>query len=264
MALFGRSARKKLGADKAVAPEQDDAIDTGSEQQPTSDVETAQSMGAVGRGISHGPWDQTEAPDIGKKVDLGSIWLPGIHEMTLRMEIDKKTQVMTGTAVVSAGSALQVQAFAAPKTEGIWDEIRAEILESLKKQGASVDEIAGPFGRELLAQIDAKDAEGNKVRRVVRFLGVDGPRWFVRGVITGKAAADAEAAKPIEELFSNITVLRDGSPQAPRAVLAMTVPQRGPIQRDATDPVQQPEDGAAQQPGVNPLEERGPEITETR
>lgn len=262
MALFGRSARKKLGEDNAVAPKQKDATEAGSEQQPTSDVETAQNTDAGGRGVSHGPWDQTEAPEIGKKVDLGSVWLPGIHEMTLRMEIDKKTQVMTGTAVVSAGSALQVQAFAAPKTEGIWDEIRTEILESLKGQGASVDEIGGPFGRELLAQIDATDAEGKKVRRVVRFLGVDGPRWFVRGVITGKAAADPEAAKPIEELFSNITVLRDGSPQAPREVLPMTVPQRGPVHRDPTDEVQQPEDGAAQKPEVNPLEERGPEITE--
>lgn len=264
MALFGRSARKKLGADNAVAPEQDNATEAGSEKQPTSDPEPAQNTGAVGRGVAHGPWDETEAPEIGKKVDLGSIWLPGIHEMTLRMEVDKKTQVMTGTAVVSAGSALQVQAFAAPKTEGIWDEIRTEIFESLKGQGASVDEIGGPFGHELLAQIDATNSEGKKVRRVVRFLGVDGPRWFVRGVITGKAAVDAEAAKPIEELFSNITVLRDGSPRAPREVLPMTVPQRGLTHRDATDPLQQPEGSAAQKPEVNPLEDRGPEITEIR
>src|SRR5699024_7143 len=144
------------------------------------------------------------------------IWLPGIHEMTLRMEIDKKTQMITGAAVVSAGSALQVQAFAAPRTEGIWDEIRAEIAQSLTAQGASVDDIAGAFGRELLAQIPATDAEGKKVQRVVRFLGVDGPRWFMRGVISGKGATDAEAAKPLEELFRNITVLRDPSPRAPR------------------------------------------------
>ncbi len=260
MALFGRSARKKRAQENLDVPEtNDDAFDDGAEPAALDAVPEA----ATGRGSTHGPWDESEAPEIGAKVDLGSIWLPGIHEMTLRMEIDKKTDVMTGTAVVSAGSALQVQAFAAPRTEGIWDEIRAEILESLTGQGATVDDLPGPFGRELLAQVDAKDSAGKQVRRVVRFLGVDGPRWFVRGVITGKAATDAEAAAPIEDLFSNITVLRDGSPRAPREVLPMTVPQRGPVHQDPTDSLEQPDKDAAAEPDLNPLE-RGPEITETR
>lgn len=259
MALFGRSARKKRGKHDEPAPVADGTEGAGSDESSSDSVTDAAPQ--AGRGISHGPWDVAEAPEIGSKIDLGSIWLPGIHEMTLRMEIDKKTQMITGAAVVSAGSALQVQAFAAPRTEGIWDEIRAEIAQSLTAQGASVDDIAGAFGRELLAQIPATDAEGKKVQRVVRFLGVDGPRWFMRGVISGKGATDAEAAKPLEELFRNITVLRDPSPRAPRDVLPMKVPQRGPARKEESG---EPEAAAeAGSPGFDPLK-RGPEITEIR
>lgn len=262
VALFGRSARKKraaqdeAGLDRANAPESGSSASPQAHTDGPAEPESASSGSAVGRGVTTGPWDVSEAPEIGNKVDLGSIWLPGIHDMKLRMEIDKRTQIITGTALVSEGSALQVQAFAAPRTEGIWNEIREEIASSLTAQGATVDEIVGTFGRELLAQVPATDSEGKKARRIVRFIGVDGPRWFLRGVITGRAASDGEAAKPIEELFSNVTVLRDPSPRAPRDVLPLTVPRGGPVRKDEPD-------ADSQKPGFNPLK-RGPEITEIR
>ena len=37
------------------------------------------------------------------------------------------------------GSAMQLQVFAAPRTQGIWDELREEISDSIGKQGGTVD-----------------------------------------------------------------------------------------------------------------------------
>ena len=59
--------------------------------------------------------------------------------------------------------------------------------------------------------------------RLARFIGVDGPRWFLRGVIAGEAAVDPAAAAQVEDLFRSIVVVRDHP--MPRATL---IPLRMP------------------------------------
>lgn len=200
-----------------------------------------------------GPWDAAEVDGIGNRVDLGAVWLPGVPGMELRMELDKATEVVSAAAVSLDGSVLQVQAFAAPRTEGIWDEIRAEIAESVVKQGGSADDLPGPFGRELLARLPVRTPEGRTGHRPARFLGTDGPRWFLRGVLTGKAAVDPEAAVALEGVFADIVVVRGTEARAPRDLLPLRLPGSA-----APSPV-------AQKPSPE-LEvlTRGPEITETR
>ena len=186
-------------------------------------------VAAVGtRPAPGGPWDESEVDGLGRRVDLGAIWLPGVVGMELRMEIDKKTNQVTGVGVTLAGSALQVQAFAAPRTEGIWDEIRAEIAESVTKQGGSVDDLPGPFGRELLARLPVRTPEGRTGHRPARFIGHDGPRWFLRGVLTGAAAVDPQQAAQLEALFADIVVVRGTEARAPRDLLALRLPGPGP------------------------------------
>jgi len=201
----------------------------------------------------HGPWDVSEVEGIGKRVDLGSLWLPPRDGMELRMEVDRNTKVVTAAAVALGESRLQVQAFAAPKTEGVWDEIRAELAESVTKQGGTVDDVPGPFGRELLARLQVRTAEGRTGHRAVRFLGVDGPRWFLRAVLGGKAAVAPKAAEALEQVLADIVVVRGQEPRPPRDLLPLTVPGR------PTTPAVQPP--AA--PRFDPLR-RGPEITEIR
>ncbi|SMF00092.1 uncharacterized protein DUF3710 [Cellulosimicrobium cellulans J34] len=206
---------------------------------------------------ARGPFDSSQVPERGPRLDLGAVWLPGVPGMELRMEVDKKTQRITGVACAVAGSGLQVQAFAAPRTEGIWDEIRGEIAASVTKQGGTVDDIPGPFGRELLARIPAQTPDGRPGVRPARFVGVDGPRWFLRGVLTGKAAVDPAEARLLESVFANIVVVRDQSPRPPRDLLALHLPGKGPA---ATPPAPA---GTPATPSFDPLT-RGPEITEIR
>ena len=60
--------------------------------------------------------------------------------------------------------------------------------------------------------------------RVARFIGVDGPRWFLRGVVTGDGAVNAEAAAEIEDLFRSVVVVRGSTPMPPRDLIPLHMP----------------------------------------
>lgn len=210
----------------------------------------------------HGPFDRSQVGEMGPRVDLGAIWLPVMPGLELRMEIDKKTQKVTGVTAALEGSNLQIQAFAAPRTEGIWDEIRHEIAQSVSGQGGIVDDVPGVFGRELLVRMPVKGPDGQAGQRPARFIGVDGPRWFIRGVLAGKAALDAEAAKALESVFANIVVVRDQSPRPPRDLLPLALPKSA--RKDGAEPAAPaagPEGAVPQMSDFDPLR-RGPEITQ--
>ncbi|MDO8107918.1 DUF3710 domain-containing protein [Isoptericola sp. b441] len=235
----------RRGAPSEGQPPHDQGVDEASVDQAATDAEQTEEVVASG-----GPWDVADRPERGSRIDLGTIWLPGVDGMQLRMETGGNGSVVTAAAVTIEGSSLQVQAFAAPRTAGIWEEIRTEIGESVTKQGGSVDDLPGPFGRELLARLPVRTSEGRTGHRPARFIGADGPRWFLRGVITGRAAVDPEAARVLEELFADIVVVRGPEARAPRELLTMTLPDAAPAPsmpdaRGLIDPFK-----------------RGPEITE--
>ncbi|MEZ0447782.1 DUF3710 domain-containing protein [Cellulomonas sp. ICMP 17802] len=253
MALFRRGGKD---------PATDDAVETEETVDETSTVddEVAPSAPAeVPFERTSGPWDASEVDDDLPRVDLGAILIPGVPGMELRMEIDKATDVVSAASILLDGSSLQVQAFAAPRTEGIWDEIRAEIAESVTQQGGSADDLPGPFGRELLARLPVRTPEGRTGHRPARFLGADGPRWFVRGVMTGRAAVDPAAAVALEQLFAGIVVVRGTDARPPRDLLTLRLPGPGtPNLESAGTQVEEPV-----APDFDPLT-RGPEITEIR
>ena len=167
---------------------------------------------------------------------------------------------------------MQLQAFAAPRTAGVWDDIRAEIAESVVAQGGSVDEVPGTLGRELLARIPVRTPDGRTGHQPTRFAGIDGPRWFLRAVFTGPAAHDLDAAKSLEAVLRETVVARGAEAMAPRELLPLVLPRvdRGleaeggaPGEGEAGgDPAAGEADGAPREP-LQPFE-RGPEITEVR
>ena len=61
--------------------------------------------------------------------------------------------------------------------------------------------------------------------RPARFVGVDGPRWFLRGVIAGKAAEQPDDASEIEELFRSVVVVRGTTPMPPRDLIPLHMPK---------------------------------------
>ncbi|MGO1546428.1 MAG: DUF3710 domain-containing protein [Microbacterium gubbeenense] len=171
-----------------------------------------------------GPFDASEANPVRPYIDIGGIKVLPREGLNLRLEVEENTQRIVAVGLDYAGSTLQVQPFAAPRSSGLWHETREQIRAQVSQQGGRVEEREGPLGAELLAEVPAgTGAESG--RRVVRFVGIDGPRWFLRGVIGGEGASSAEAAEKVEDLFRSIVVVRGAAPMPPRDLIPLTMPQ---------------------------------------
>jgi hypothetical protein len=234
---LGRKSKKEQAAEpdeSSASAESEDSAETGSED--------------AGRKIN-GPFDVSEISSRDGYVDLGALLIAPSEGLQLRLEVEEATQRVVAVTMDLNGSSLQLQAFAAPKTEGLWDEIREQIGQSVGSQGGQVEEVQGAFGTELVAKLPAGAPDGSQGYRVARFIGVDGPRWFLRGVLGGEAAMEREAAAPLEALFRRIVVIRGDSPMPPRDLLQLRLPKDASV----TPPPGAPE---FKEP------ERGPEITQ--
>lgn len=172
---------------------------------------------------STGPFDATEVPAMRPYIDLGAIKVLPREGLQLRLEVDERAGRVLAVTLEYAESILQIQAFSAPKSTGLWHRIRSEVGEQLVAQGSKVQEQEGELGPELLVQT-AVPADQGGGSRTVRFVGVDGPRWMLRGVIMGKAVVDAETQVTINELFRESVVVRGDLPLPPGELLPLQVP----------------------------------------
>ncbi|GAB3606332.1 hypothetical protein GCM10027413_17410 [Conyzicola nivalis] len=176
---------------------------------------------------TNGPLDESEANAVRPYVDLGGVKIVPRPDLQLRLEVEEGSKRVVAVGLDYAGSSLQVQPFAAPRTSGLWNEIRAQIVDQIHKQGGTTTIANGPFGPEVLAEIPVTTA-GQTGTRLARFVGVDGPRWFLRGVIAGEGAVDPEAAAQIEDLFRSIVVVRGNTPMPPRDLIPLNMPAATP------------------------------------
>lgn len=172
-----------------------------------------------------GPLDEAEANAVRPYVDLGGVKILPREGLQLRLEVEESSQRVVAVGLDYAGSSLQVQPFAAPRSTGLWHEIRHQISDQIAKQGGTTKLTVGPFGPELLAEIPAAAPGQPGTKRLARFIGVDGPRWFLRGVIAGDAMVKPEAAALVEDLFRSIVVVRGNTPMPPRDLIPLTIPQ---------------------------------------
>lgn len=225
------------------------------------DEEAASGTDAAGTydagGLASGPWDGAGSYPAGERMDFGSLLIPAREGLDVQVNMAEDQGVWI--AIVRGESALQLQAFAAPKTSGLWEEVRREIADEVAKSGGQSQEAGGPFGPELHARVDAAEpGQRRQQLQQVRFMGVDGPRWFLRGVISGPAAHRPELARTFEELFADVVVMRGDHPAPPRDLLEIRLPE------DARRALEEQMAQAGDSPDYpNPFD-RGPEITETR
>jgi hypothetical protein len=208
---------------------------------------------------SGGPFDDAEVELPDGRLALGALRLAGREGMELRFEVEEGSQRVIAVTVGIEGSTVQLQAFAAPRTFGVWDEIRAEIATAVAAQGGTADEVPGPFGPELLCRLPVRTEDGRTAHQPTRFVGVDGPRWFLRAVFAGHAAHDVAAAAPLEDVVRGVVVVRGEEAMAPRELLALALPELA----DAPGEVVDEAAGTPAAPDLDPFE-RGPEITEVR
>jgi hypothetical protein len=203
-----------------------------------------------------GPWDAADAPDDDvQRLDLGGLKVPVPPQTEVRVEVSPEGQVVAAT-LVKGQSAMQISAFAAPRTEGIWFEVREEIATALREGGGRADEVDGALGVELRAAVPTEVPGRGRMLAPARFVGVDGPRWFLRAMLTGPAATDTAVSAELEEALRAVVVVRGSDPMAVRDPLPLRLP------RDVQETAAQQAAAAGRPAPAVP--ERGPEITEVR
>jgi hypothetical protein len=165
-----------------------------------------------------GPWDVTEVEGLDGRLDFGTLWIRGVDGLHVQAQVDESTGSVGMITLTIGGGSLQIQAFAAPRTSGLWSDVRGQLASSVTAQGGVIEEQPGDFGVELRGRVPR---QGDL--QPVRFVGVDGPRWFLRGLFLGEAAAPAGSAA-LEGVFRDIVVNRGSEAMAPGEALLMTLP----------------------------------------
>ena len=230
MGLFG-FGKKKDKTDKTTKAEDEDVkAAKAANEAARADSELAQKTAAAalpeaasdyeGRGEERGPWDVNaeHVPDYDEYLDLGAYYLPFLQHIELRIKASRATRAVLGSTTTYYNSSLAVEAYAAPKPMGLWEDWREYFL-AANPNAKAVD---GVFGTEILLPVEVSG--GKKV--LTRIVGVDGPRWMLRGIFSGNAASDpdSEETRKLNEFFSNIVVERGDEPLAPRDPIPMHQP----------------------------------------
>lgn len=165
---------------------------------------------------AEGPYDEAEAPDDEvERLDLGSVRFPVPEGSQLQVEVDPTGPVRAVHLLTEVGR-LTVSAFAAPKTGELWQEVRAELVEQLRSDGAKVRVQEGEWGPELAAETP---------KAALRFVGADGPRWLLRGVAAGPADNIEACTKLLYSLIEETVVVRGDEPMPVRTPLPIELPE---------------------------------------
>jgi len=197
---------------------------------------------------TNGPLDESEVVwDDTERLDLGSLLVAAIPGVDVQVQVDENTGAVALVTLATADSGVQIQVFAAPKSGGLWDDARQQITSSINSSNGLVEEVLGTFGPELRAQVP-----GEQGVQPARFVGIEGPRWFMRAVFLGNASRPSEAATVLENAVRGLVVVRGNEAMPVGNALPLTLPAAEEVQAASAD-----------EPVLLPPE-RGPELTEIR
>ncbi|WP_328458734.1 DUF3710 domain-containing protein [Amycolatopsis sp. NBC_00438] len=206
MGIFGRKRRTEGGsAGRHAAPDADDTIEdeSFSEDSELSDV-------------SDGPFDVADFEDDSvPRIDLGSVKVPVPDGSQVQVEMDPETGGVRAVHVVTEQGQITVSAYAAPRTGGLWREVSAELADQLRADGAKVNIGRGVWGLEISAIVGDVS---------LRFVGIDRPRWMLRGVIAGPQSEAAAAVEVLRDIVRRTIVDRGDAPMPVRTPLTITLP----------------------------------------
>ncbi|MET8425620.1 DUF3710 domain-containing protein [Nocardia sp. NPDC004860] len=221
--------KKNKGGDRDDASQYDDEY-TEYDEYADADDETGYAADEfeefdepAARGPETGPYDYEDVADrlesiAEQRLDLGSVIVPVPPGGQLQVEMTPEGAPQAVHLATQHGR-ITVAAYAAPKTSGQWRSVAADLAETLRKDGAQVSVVQGPWGRELHAVTQGAD---------LRFIGVDGYRWMVRLVAAGPTGAADENTPLVaaaRAVMSETVVRRGDEPLPVREPLPVVLPQ---------------------------------------
>lgn len=241
-------------SDDSDADANDEDSETDDSDEDDSDEEILAKSAPLDR-ATKGPFDSSEDfPEL-NRLDLGALKVPVVDGMQVRLDTDDDSERVLAVTLIHDGGGVQLQVFATPRSEGLWNTVRAQLAEGISTQGGESTELHTSLGKELTALVPAKTEDGRPGQRAMRFAGVDGPRWFIRAVFSGKAVTDDEIRSELSALFRGVIVERGYEAMAPRELIPLTAPN--------VDAEAEADSDSDEGDDLNPFK-RGPEITEVR
>ena len=256
--IFGRN--RKRSSEPAAEDVDDTAAEPGDEDLADEDVADVDPDAEPGLDVetldatewrTEGPFDVielhdgedelAEGDDESPRIDLGSLVLTGLPGSELRLQVSEETQQIVSAMLVistpepgadgtgsASSSALELSAYAAPRSGGLWAELRDEISESATAAGGSASLGEGPFGVELRRLVPVTTPEGEQGYQPSRMWVAEGPRWLLRGIVYGQAAIeedlDAPSVAAVLAAFRAVVVRRGDEAMAPGDLLPLTMP----------------------------------------
>lgn len=205
MGIFGRKREAKPSGRHAAPEVEDRPGDDDAEELEPQLSET-----------SDGPFDVEDAPEDGiPRIDLGSVKVPVPDGSQVQVEMDPESGGVRAVHVVTEQGQITVSGYAAPRSGGLWKDVSTELTEQLRADGAKVSVGMGEWGLELSAIVGDV---------ALRFVGVDGPRWMLRGVIAGPQSEASQAPAVLREIVRHTIVDRGDAPMPVRTPLTITLP----------------------------------------
>lgn len=175
---------------------------------------------------AQGPWDVSEREGVGDNyLDFGALRVRG--RVGLQVQIPQEDGKQAGAVVLMAQDAgVELRAFAAARSGGLWDDVRAELAAEVDRLEGSHQEVEGPYGTELHARVPVTMPSGEDGFQPSRIVGVDGPRWMLRATFLGQAALEPDDDGLLMQAFRDVVVVRGDEPRPVREPLVVEVPQQ--------------------------------------
>jgi hypothetical protein len=201
-----------------------DAAEVGSPDVPSPDVPSPDVPSLDVRRA--GPYDISEVADdeMVERVDLGSLLIAPAPGRELRLQVDEASQAVQSVLVAGPDGAVEVRAFAAPRNGDLWSEARHHLAADTAQHGGTATEREGRFGVELICQRPVQTPDGKTAMQPSRVVGINGPRWFLRGTFLGKPALTPEDSADWDDTLAGIVVNRGSHAMPSGDALPLTLP----------------------------------------
>jgi hypothetical protein len=240
-------------ADPTTEPDEATGADETTDEQPDAAEDVADALDTEALDSTewraHGPFEVSELTDSEAdvddeqpRIDLGSIIVTPVPGSELRLQVNEAQEIVSAMLVlpitgpttngaapeVIGSSALELSAYAAPRSGGLWAELRDEISEAAAEVGGSAELAEGPFGVELRRLLPVTTPDGEQGYQPSRMWVAEGPRWLLRGIVYGQAAVESDNDDPavaaVLDAFREVVVRRGDEAMAPGDLLPMTMP----------------------------------------
>ena len=181
-----------------------------------------------------GPWDISEKTPEGDPsyIDLGPLLVRARDEFSIQLPAEGENGQIASAVLVAEDSALELRAFAATRSGGLWDEVRDDLILEVARLNGTCEQVAGPFGDELLVQVPVELPDGEEGFQPSRIVGVEGPRWLLRGTFLGEAGLNPSDEGILMQAFRDVIVVRGDEARIAREALLLTLPDNAVVATD--------------------------------